>query len=403
MPPHELSRDQQVAKDKVLEWFKSGLEDQPIFKLHGFAGTGKTTITLDIVTELNIIACFAAYTGKAALVMRKHDMDASTLHSLIYKPVMPDKEKCNELFKLIKETSDSTTKRGLQGELKKLQQVTFELKLPEESALGEADLLVVDECSMVDEEMKQDLLTFGTPILALGDPGQLPPIQGTGALVDPPVQALLTEIHRQAEGNPIIDYATRARSGIHIPYGEEGDSARITRDSITKGLVFGCDQILTGKNNSRRDLNRRYRELEGRQGTYPHPGEKLICLRNNAGLGIFNGMMCEVISRGEEYDASIEYEIKTELDNTIKVKILRAHFDVYNDKEALNNVKWWERRDSDEFDFGYAITVHKSQGSQWDRVLVMDDKFLGWKPQERKRWLYTAITRAAESVVIADY
>lgn len=417
--PTELSPGQQEAKEKIIAWYEvlqeldwddtDGTEvrtpdtPRPIFKLHGFAGTGKTTTIRNIISALGINAGFAAYTGKAALVMQRQGLSAQTLHSLLYKPVPPDKKKCEELFKQIKEEKSADAKRRLQQELKEAQQFTFELKQIEESAFEDMDLLVVDECSMVDEEMLADILTFETPVLALGDPGQLPPVKGTGALVEPPVDALLTEIHRQAEGNPIIEYATCARKGIYIPYGEKGGSARIRRNEITKGHVMACDQMLTGKNMSRQAINQRYRQLKGFEGRYPVEGEKLICLKNNKAHGIFNGMMAEVLSIGDEYDAAIVYKLKMENDREIEVPILRAYFDAYEDKEALGAVKWWDLRDNEQFDFGYCITVHKAQGSQWDQVLVMDDGFLKWDKKQRNRWLYTAITRAAESVIIADY
>lgn len=429
----ELSPGQIEAKQKVLAWLAiansepitptkplSGSFDldadlgapvpQPkgVFKLHGYAGTGKTTIIRAILAEQpDLVVCFAAYTGKAALVMQRQGLEATTIHSLIYKVIPPNKPRCEELFKLIRETADAGEKKRLQQELEVEQKIRFELKDTEESDLAKADLLVLDECSMVNDDMLADLQTFGVPILALGDPGQLPPIDGSGALVRGKPDAFLTEIHRQAQDNPIIDFATRARNGIPLPTGKKGSSLRCFQYQLDRKIMLAVDQILTGKNVTRQDINRRVRAMRGFSGVYPQVGEKVICLRNDRNKMIFNGQIGEVVEVGELLHASIELKVKMEgapgtNPEPIDVRALRAHFDSYNDKEALKNVKRWEFADSQEFDFGYAITVHKAQGSQWDNVLVWDDGFLNWKAAERKQWLYTAITRAAQSIIIAS-
>lgn len=412
-----LSPGQVDAKEKVAEWLNAAWHDANIsgptpdakmlFKLQGYAGTGKTTVIRSLLSEWKGIARFAAFTGKAALVMRKNGLPATTIHSLIYKPIEPNKIKCEELFKKIKETADAGEKKRLYQQLEVEQKVTFDLKAPEESDLSNTDLLVLDECSMVNDDMLRDLQTFGVPILALGDPGQLPPIDGTGALVRGTPDVFLTEIHRQAEGNPIIDYATRARSGMLIPFGANGDSLHTYRSRAGKDLLLTADQVLTGKNIERRKINRIFRELKGYKDRYPEIGEKVICLRNDKGLGIFNGMIGYVKNIGDLMDAYIELQVEMEAEMgkepaLIKVRALRAHFDEYFDKDALKNVRKWEFKDNHEFNFGYCITVHKSQGSQWDRVVVWDDGFLHWEPIERRKWLYTAITRAAQSVVLAS-
>lgn len=417
-PALSLSSGQVEAKEKVKEWLGKadavlgfGDDDEkaalPVFKLHGYAGTGKTTVIRALLAEWSGTAKFAAYTGKAALVMQRQGLPATTIHSLIYKVVPPNKSKCEELFKKIREVGDAGEKKRLQQELEVEQKVRFDLKTPEESDLGQADLLVLDECSMVNDDMLRDLRTFGVPILALGDPGQLPPIDGSGALVRGVPDAFLTEIHRQAQDNPIIDFATRARSGIPIPAGKKGGSMKCFRYQLDPKIFLAVDQILTGKNVTRQDVNRRVRSMRGFSGTYPQVGEKLICLRNDKVKMIFNGQMGVVTEVGELLTSSIELTIAMEgMPGSeippIKVRALRAHFDSYDDKEAIKNVKRWEYADANEFEFGYAITVHKAQGSQWDNVLLWDDGFLGWKPIERKQWFYTGITRAAQNIIIAS-
>lgn len=414
----DLSASQTAAKTKVTEWFNNTQdadrdERKDIFRLFGYAGTGKTTTIRSLIADTGLVmgkdVFFAAYTGKAAMVMRKAGLPARTIHSLIYKPVPPNKHTCEKLHAALNKESDPDEKKRIRKELNDASKVSFFLREDDETELSRASLLVLDECSMVNDDMLRDLLTFRVPLLVLGDPGQLPPIDGEGALTGASPDVMLTEIHRQATGNPIIDYATRARNGIYIPFMVNGESGHITKDRLSDEKILSFDQILTGKNLTRKMVNQNIRKLKNFDSPYPMVGDKLICLKNDLdvpGGGLFNGMICEVMKVGELLESAIELHIKREIDPPdfppVAVKALRAHFDVYHDKDALDNVKWWERADSNEFDFGYCITVHKAQGSQWDRVCVYDDKFLVWKRDERKRWLYTAITRAVDSIIIAE-
>jgi exodeoxyribonuclease-5 len=419
----ELSPIQRAAVEEIKKWFNEQEElvdlsegsfgehplTKPIFRVFGYAGTGKTTLIRYFMEALSIRndTYFAAFTGKAAMVMRKQGLPASTIHSLIYQPVPPNEKECKELEKALREEADSEKRGVLKSELAEKSKVHFTLRDKEESKLKDARLLVLDECSMVNDIMLEDLLSFGVPMIVLGDPGQLPPIDGEGALTKVQPDVLLTEIHRQAKDNPIIDFATRARMGLkYFPKLQLGDSKHCDQVSLSKDEVLSFDQIICGKNATRNKLNQRVRELRGFDGVYPSVGEKLICLKNRAEEGLFNGLMCEVVGVGDLLDTTITLTIKRETDlpnqPPLVVKALRAHFDAYQDPDAYKSLRWWDKTGSDEFDFGYTVTCHKSQGSQWDKVLIWDDKFLVWKPQERAKWLYTAITRAVESVTIAS-
>ena len=187
----------------------------------------------------------------------------------------------------------------------------------------------------------------------------------------------------------------------------------MSKKDFTKDMAFSADQILVGKNVTRRSINSYMRGLAEIKSPYPTVGEKVICLANDRlpslldDIPIYNGMMGVVTEVGELLDMAIELSIQFDpidyqYERPLKVKALRAHFDVYTDKDALKQVRWWDKRDNQEFDFGYAITVHKSQGSQWDSVVVYDDKFLSWNWRERAKWLYTGITRAVKDLTIVD-
>src|SRR4030095_11113668 len=139
----ELSDSQKEAAFKIGYWYAD--KSRPIFRLFGYAGTGKTTTIRSIIEQLNLSNSvrFAAYTGKAAMVMRKTGLPAQTIHSLIYKPVAPDTIESNRLAQQIKAETDADKKKELKKELKEKSKVHFTLN--EESDLNHIRLLVLDE------------------------------------------------------------------------------------------------------------------------------------------------------------------------------------------------------------------------------------------------------------------
>jgi exodeoxyribonuclease-5 len=370
-----LSPQQDAALLAVSAWLKS--PRQQVFRLFGFAGTGKTMLAKRIADDAEGEVLFAAFTGKAAQVMRNRGCaNARTLHSLIYRPrgEKPEKET---------------------GEL----QPAFAINRA--SPASKARLIVVDECSMVDEKLGRDLLSFGTKVLVLGDPGQLPPVKsgegGGGFFTDAEPDVMLTEIHRQARDNPIIALAETVREGGQPDYGSYGDSRVIHRDDIDSDAVLAADQILVGRNRTRQNFNRRIRTLKGFDGLLPSSGDKLVCLRNSSEKGLLNGGLWRVSSVGTRAGPAINMLVKSEdegpLGSSAKIRVLRAMFE-----EGPEAVPFDRRRRTDEFDYGYALTVHKAQGSQWDRLILFDESFAF--RETRERWLYTAITRAAEAITI---
>ena len=369
-----LSPQQDDALRAVSRWLKSGRPQ--LFRLFGYAGTGKTTLARRIAEEVEGDVLFAAFTGKAAQVMRnKGCVNARTIHSLIYRPRGEKAEK---------ET----------GEL----QPAFSLNRA--SPVAKAKLIVVDECSMVDEALGRDLLSFGTPVLVLGDPGQLPPVksgEGAGYFTEAEPDVMLTEVHRQARDNPIIALAQAVREGGRAEYGRYGDSRVIGREDIDSVEVLAADQVLVGRNRTRQLYNRRIRSLKGFEGVLPTAGDKLVCLRNSSEKGLLNGGLWRVSSVGTRAGPALNMLVKSEDEGpngaSAKIRVLKAMFE-----DGPEAVAWDRRRNSDEFDYGYALTVHKAQGSQWDRLVLFDESFAF--RETRERWLYTAITRAAEQITI---
>jgi len=372
----EFSPQQDQALSAVARWLKAG--DRQIFRLFGYAGTGKTTLARHFAEHVDGDVQFAAFTGKAAQVLRsKGASNARTIHSLIYRPRGEE------------EVSDEKTGRTSMSP-------TFSLN--RQSPIAKAKLVVIDECSMVDEELGRDLMRFGTPILVLGDPGQLPPISGGGFFTEHEPDFLLTEIHRQARDNPIIRMALDVREGRELMYGDYGTSRVIGKDQVTQDLVVDAHQVLVGTNRTRRRYNQRLRELKGFSAVFPQAGDKLVCLRNEASKGLLNGSLWKVLSASRETTKpGINLLVSPEEDDpdrgVAKIKLLKAQFE---DPEA--EIPWQTRKRYDEFDYGYALTVHKAQGSQWDDVVLFDESFAF--RDTRERWLYTAITRAAERLTI---
>ena len=372
----EFSPEQDRALTAVQQWLKAG--DRQVFRLFGYAGTGKTTLARHFAEGVEGEVLFAAFTGKAAQVLRsKGARKASTIHSLIYRPRGEE------------EVEDEET--GSKS-------IAPTFSLNRRSPLAEAKLIVIDECSMVDEPLGRDLLSFGTPVLVLGDPGQLPPVSGGGFFTEHEPDFLLEEIHRQARDNPIIDLAQQVREGRAIMYGDYGATAKvISKTEVTTDQVLAADQVLVGTNRTRRRYNERLRELKGFDGPFPQAGDKLVCLRNDTAKGLLNGSLWTVTSAARTVKSFMNLLIRAEDEGierySAKVKVLKSVFEA---PEA--DIPWQERRRYDDFDFGYALTVHKAQGSQWDEVILFDESRAF--RDHAQRWLYTGITRASERLTI---
>ncbi len=360
----DWTREQAEAIDRVGRWLKDG--GAPLFRLFGYAGVGKTTLARHVAEAADGETAFAAFTGKAAMVMRAHGCaGATTIHALIYR-----------------------ASEGVDGA------PTFTLN--EDGPASRASLIVIDECSMVDAELARDLLSFGKPILVLGDPFQLPPVKGGGYFTDAAPDVMLTEIHRQAEDNPIIRLSQIVRSGGDLADGSYGESLVIRRAAIDAKQVLAADQVLVGVNRTRRAYNQRIRDLGGFAEALPVAGDRLVCLRNDRTKGLINGGLWRVEALGGVVKDFVRMTVRSEDDGaakSVKVAVLKAFFE-----GTEGDLAYPLRRESDEFDYGYALTVHKAQGSQWDDVLLFDESYAF--REHRARWLYTGLTRAAKRLTI---
>jgi exodeoxyribonuclease-5 len=362
------NNQQEKALRDVDRWFYTESKHKPIYRVFGYAGTGKSTLARHFASNIDGHVCYAAFTGKAASVMRRAGcVGAKTIHSLIYKT--EEDEKGRVTFRLNRNNSD------LKG----------------------AALLIVDECSMVDEKIGRDLLSFGVPILVLGDPAQLPPPGGAGFFTECEPDNMLTEIHRQAEDNPIIHLSKLVREGNRLSKGDYGESRIVSK--IGRQTAIDADQILVGRNATRMDKNYKMRRMLGYgDGLYPVVNDKLICLKNDSSLGIYNGMMFKVDGINQQLSGPKSKFFHMSLDgedytHAIMVKVPKAMFSGERIPPGS-----WILKEGQQFDYGYAITTHKAQGSQWENVLIYDESWCF--RDEWQRWLYTAITRASERVTM---
>lgn len=384
----ELSLDQNKTIETLLSFCESKNKKEDFITLGGYAGTGKTTLISELRKKLNNIdpklkVGFCAFTGKAVQVLKnklvqngaifKKD-DISTIHSLIYRTIEDDR---GAVLGWIKKEDDEI----------------------------DYDLIIVDEASMVDQKIWDDLRYYGIPIIAVGDHGQLPPISGTFNLMDSPLLKL-ENIHRQAKNNPIIQVSILAREQGKIPH--QKWSKNVFKVPMSEGHEYYEDLftsydadtlILCNFNNTRLRLNQAVRRHLGFEGETPQKNDRVICLRNNHTEQIYNGMQgyIKYIKSKNE----LAYDVEIDMDGSIRYYNGTISKDQFNTGTTLNNInRSYKTQGLDLFDFGYALTVHKAQGSQAKRVILFEERTKHQSDEDFRRWLYTAITRAEEKLII---
>ncbi len=411
-----LTKDQENAKNLIAEWFVNTWNQ--VFVLSGYAGTGKTFLIDYVVREVLRLkageeAVFVSPTGKAAANLVKNGTIAGTVHSLIY----------------VRDGEEYDVDEN--GEIIEVQALNF---IKREKIDEKIRLIIIDEASMINETILYDLLSFKVKCLFCGDGAQLPPVSGSCSLLGTP-DYTLKEIVRQAADNPIIQVATMAREGKRIPYGNYEDKVFVIgRNALTpkerKRLFLKADQIICGRNKTRNALNREIREYKGISSDelLPTEGEKLICTLNDwekpldkeERFHLVNGIIGKAREIKPSFDnlASMEFTadfmeegVTVPFDTGIFEKGEYSH--LYGQRaitltdgtvvhesnfELLRKLRAVKEEPICRFEFAYAVTCHKAQGSEFDFVIVFDESWAFG--EERNRWLYTAITRAKEKLLI---
>lgn len=387
----EYNKGQKIALKDASIWYKR--RDEILFKIVGPAGTGKTTIVFGLINMMGLDArtevLFMTYVGKATLPLRKSGLLARTIHSTCYYR--------EEDYVL---NADGTPMILPNGRYKK--KGVFKKK---DSLPPNIKLLVVDEAGMVPEKMMQDILSFGIPVIALGDKDQLPPVFGRSVMLERP-NAALNEIVRQKAGDPIIFISDLARKGDEIPLGKYGPRCFVVDETILRKpqIYVNPDIVLCGTNKTRDNINRIVREqIKGFDTPMPQFGDKMVCRKNNwdieiDDIALINGLFGHVVNR---YDETFNGN-KVNID--FKPECLNEWYeDIPLDFEYLN-LPYQERKDygmwtnGNLFEYGYGSTVHLAQGSQYGYVMMIEE-VMG-DPVFQKKLLYTGITRAQHTIVL---
>ncbi len=398
-----LNPDQKVADKKISDWFFNGTRQ--VFVLTGYAGTGKTALLKH--TVLNTLklddaysAAFVTPTGKAATVLLKNGVTACTLHRLIYQSQTVEQEV------------------EVNGKKIKVEKLIFKRRESIDKAIK---LIVVDEASMVSDGILADVLNFGVKVLLCGDDAQLPPVEGFNSFLKQPDHTL-TQIVRQQQDNPIIKLATLAREGKPIPFGSFGGQAYVIYGrkflgERRQGLLTRCDQIICGLNRTRTRINEEVRRINGFEGL-PQDGEKLICTYNNweqyiddeMRFNLVNGIIGTAIDPFYDHDTYMGFmQFKPDFLDGVCPDALPFDTGVFENgeyryKHGDTFAKFDENGEPtgvfqlNRFEFGYCISCHKSQGSEFNNVVVFDESY-AFK-EDKNRWLYTAVTRAKEKLVL---
>lgn len=457
----ELSAQQGEAVKLVVNRLRADKPPATTY-IGGFAGTGKSTILPFVLDDTGIDPkdiMFLAPTGKAAKIMSRKLRDqgfgntvARTIHSAIYKTKpAPIAQLENELRDLQHQRDvlmeEAHCGASNQNEMRALlQQISMveanldnvyredemNFQLNHDSILSLAKLCVVDEASMVGRKMAADLKQFGVPILAMGDPGQLPPVGDDPGLTAGDPDFFLTEIHRQAADNPIIKLATLARRGRELPLGEHRDPDGVVRARVMYRSDFDAGeiadqfqerlrrlqtgevtiedanpipQVLCGTNKTRWRSTRMFRE-----GLPPAPvyGEQLIVRKNfREYQNLVNGALVNCTS----HDA-VMVPGRTSLSMTFRdddgvdyenLQVFQGLFEEHyttkkNNFSSDSRSAWQARKRLVQLDYAAVLTVHNYQGSQADHVVLIDES--NCFREDADKHLYTGLTRAAETITV---
>jgi exodeoxyribonuclease V len=352
----EFSEDQLNCIDEIECWKQLFTANDQVCTLGGYAGCGKTTVINHLAGEWPHAAVVCP-TGKAAQVLRAKGTEARTIHSLIYYP---------------DEQPDGTVR----------------FKKKHASELNGTQQIIVDEASMVNCEVHDDLLSYGLPVLYVGDHGQLEPVGVNPELMKNP-KLRLEKIHRQAMDNPILRLATAFREGRRVPYWSDpqGRLQVRPREDFVK-LQRPDIQMICGFNATRHAANTRMRQELKLNAELICPGERIICLQNNRLFGIFNGQQFKVLDVGKARAKTIVLTIETDDGEPITMP---CHVEQFG-QNALEE----RRQDCAYMDYGYCLTAHKAQGSEFAEVLVLEEISKHW---DARRWQYTVATRAKERLI----
>ena len=379
-----LTAGQEKGLRIAVERFKN---KEPYTVIAGYAGTGKSTLVRFIIEALSLRTedvCYIAYTGRAALILQEKGCEnAMTAHRLLYY----SKEKPDGSF-------EHRPRKFLEYDYK---------------------LIVADEVSMLSADMWSLLLSHHVYVIALGDPFQLPPIDGESEILAHP-HVFLDEIVRQAQDSEIIRLSMDIRAGLPLVKHKGNEVSIVSSKQLNNAYFAGADQIIAAKNVTRTNINWKCRKIKF--GTdvpdYPIEGDKCICLKNywnvlnTQGDPAVNGLIGNLSNITFEHNVPKYKDIMTAdflIPDSGKFTKLFMDYKLFMEgKQTIDNENWMKFKGMNKpmlFDYGYCVTCHKAEGSEWDKVLVFAEYMKG---TDFQRWCYTACTRSKEKlIVVYDY
>ena len=375
-----LVEEQEVARQRLFDFVMNKGEDAQIIHFNSFAGSGKTFTLRNLIKSLNLVGktgVAMAFTGRASAHLSKSGLAASTCHSILYQPIL-----------------------DAEGNL-----IEFEQRDLDEVKEVCGDFIVVDESSMLPKEIHDALVSTGLPIIYAGDACQLPSVGDDAFCVydDTSKERIeLTINHRTDQSlKGIVDLSAHLRHVNSIPRRKAPGlqlfpKAKTFTRSFFEDNYF--DVVLCGMNKTRRLLNERIRQSMGFDDPLPNVGEKVVCLNNTIirGEKLFNGELFEVLTvAGSSLGKEIHtYQLKS-LDFHDKKAFVYISDATWTDEKTPRGMNY---RQIPPFAYGYALSVHKSQGSTFDSVLFVDEDVSFFLDQQKFR--YTAVTRAAQDLTI---
>ena len=388
----ELTKRQEEGLRTAVQRYRS---HEKYTVISGYAGTGKSTLVRFIIEALDLDdddVVYATYTGKAAQVLaKKGNKNVTTLHKLLY-----------ESFP----RPDGTFFRRPRPEI-------------------DYHVVVVDEVSMVTKTLVDLLFRHQAYIIFLGDPFQLPPVSiedENNHLLDHP-HIFLDEIMRQEAESEIVRLSMAIRNYEPIDHYVGKEVQILNKEELSTGMMQWADQILVATNKTRKDINNQMRQMRGFQSMTPMEGDKVICTRNYWGIlsdqknDLINGTIGYLQNKfdtvhylprylgGGTIDVTMANLIVDD-EETYSNLAMDTHMIITGDKCMSKATAYKLTKNPRtvaivpyEFTYGYAITCHKAQGSQWEKVLAIEEGF-PFDKEEHARWLYTCVTRASERLVL---
>ena len=394
MTDFTMTSEQEELIENLANWFhqyESGkrISNHPQwYSYSGPAGSGKSTVITALIDKLHLdmseYMC-AVYTGKGALNLQQKGLPSCTIHSLIYHTIL--------------EKHESTEEEIENGAPKYKMKFHFILK---EKLPSDLRLIIIDEATMVNNDMRDKILSFGKPVIFVGDMNQLPPIFGVSEVMLHP-DFTLTKIMRQEEGNPIIQLSQMILNDEYYDYGTYGTSKVVSEVPIDFGLIENYDMILCGKNKTRDNINDTIiRGILRKPDIRPFIGAKVVNRQNNwdiavNGISLTNGLVGYITDLSKRFTYKGYYKIDFRpdfMDDEFEGLMIDSRYIIsdYDTRKQYGITKY------EKFEYGYCISTHISQGSQYSRVLFIDEGF--YDREMTKKLRYTAITRAIDSITI---